>query len=181
MLIYQPAGTESAASLFVGGKDQPERPSGCDAGSRPGAYDAEHHGIEVLHVNRATTPDATVSQFAGERRYGPVSSIGRYHVEMSMDQQWRQRGVDTLGFPARHDRGTPRFRLHQVAGDANLVEQLGHAFGSLPLAWTLVGAKVGRVDPNQLLAELHNLGIRLVIRAHRFILSDASDLCRRPQ
>ena len=51
-----------AAGLLVGGEDQPDRPPRRHAGTGPSAYDAEHHRVEVLHVDCAAAPDAAVDR-----------------------------------------------------------------------------------------------------------------------
>jgi hypothetical protein len=76
----------------------------------------------------------------------------------------------------RHHGRTPRLGFDQLAFDADLVEQFGDAFRGIPLTRAGVETEVRCVDPDQLLAELHNLGFWLVVRAHRFIFADAPDL-----
>ena len=98
----------SAARLLVGGEHQPERPTRRGAGPGPGTDHAEQHGVEVLHVDRAATPDAPVDDLAGERRHRPVLGVRRYDVQVPVDQQRAQRPVDALRLPVRHQRGPAR-------------------------------------------------------------------------
>ena len=53
----------------------------------------------------------------------------------------------------------------------DLVEQLCDVLGGLSLPRACVRAEVGGVDPDQVLAQVDDLGFGQVIRAHRFIFA----------
>ena len=142
------------ARLLVGGEAEHHLAVRGRIGRRAGAHDAEQHRVEVLHVDRAAAPDLAVLDLAGERVDLPVRRLGGYDVEVAVEQQGRP-AVATA--PARHDVGPPRPALDDLGLDADLVEQRGDVLGRLALPRTVVGAVVGRVDPDEVLAQLDDL------------------------
>ena len=89
-----------------------------------------------------------------------------------MDQQ---RATATRSTPSGSQSATsdvrPGLGLEQLGGDADLVEQLGHALGRRPLPRAGVGAEVGGVDPDQVAAELDDLGLGAVVSGHGTIIA----------
>ena len=79
--------------------------------------------------------------------------------------------VHALGCPVRDQRRTPWLGLDQLALDAHLVEQLRHPFRRCPLTRTWLGPEVGGVDPDELPADFHDLGLGTVGSSHPAILT----------
>ena len=159
VLVDQDPGAVVAARLLVGGEAQHHLALRRRTGRGAGAYDAEQHRVEVLHVDRPAAPDLAVLDLPAERVDLPVRRLGRYDVEVAVEQQ---RGTPVAPAPARHDVGATGPALDDLALDADLVEQRGDVLGGLALPRAVVGAVVGGVDADQLLAQLHHLGRRVV-------------------
>jgi hypothetical protein len=167
VLLDEDPGAVVPARLLVGGEAQHQLATGCGLRCRAGAHDAQQHRVEVLHVDRAAPPDVTVLDLAAERVDLPVGRLGRYDVEVAVDQQ---RGATVAAAPARHHVGPARAALDDPALDPDLVEQRGDVLGGLALPRPVVRAVVGRVDGDQVLAELDDLTggvVRAVCRAVR--------------
>jgi hypothetical protein len=71
-------------------------------------------------------------------------------------------------------RRTTRFGFQEFTRDTDLIEEFGYAFGGNALTRTRIRTEVGGVDPDQLSAQLDNLSLRPVVRAHRFIFAYAA-------
>ena len=110
------------------------------------------------------------------------SAFGRYDIEVAVDQQRTQVGVDALRLPVRHQRGAAGLGLDQLGGDADLVEQRRDVLGGHPLPRARIGSVVGGVDPDQLAAEVDDLGVTQpgVGRRYRRGRLDSSSHHRRP-
>ena len=117
------------------GRRGPPRPA-------PGRGRRQHHRVEVLHVDCAAAPNATVDDLAGERWHRPVGRLGRHHIQVAVHQKWRQRCA-RLRVPSRATTDVRRGRAPQLASDTDLVEQLRDVLGSRARQVRLV-AKVRR-------------------------------------
>jgi hypothetical protein len=168
MMPSQVTGPLVAAGLLVGGEAQHQRARRHDAGPGTRPHAGEQHRVEVLHVDRAATPDHAVADLARERVHGPVLCRRRYDIEVTVQQD----RLSAAATPPRDDRRAAGFGLEQLGADADLVEQLGDVLGRLALAGTrLVAAVVGGVDRDQVAADLHDLGRSVVVgRGHGPIL-----------
>ena len=56
------------------------------ASASPVAQDREDHGVHVLHVDSATSPDEAVLDDAAQRRNRPFRGNGRHDVQMPVHQ-----------------------------------------------------------------------------------------------
>ena len=99
-VLHHPDRAFRATGLLVGGEDHPDRPTGGPPRAGTVPDDAQQHGVEVLHVDSAATPDAVVGDLGGERRHGPVGGVGRYHVEVAVDQQRAQARIGARRAPS---------------------------------------------------------------------------------
>ena len=86
-------------------------------------------------------------------------------------QQRADRAVHSLRLPVRHQRRATRFRLEELRGDADLVQQPRDVLGGHPFARSRIRAVVRGVDPDQVTAELDHLGVGLIGLGHGAILS----------
>jgi hypothetical protein len=63
-----------------------------------------------------------------------------------------------------------RFQHHRL--DPDLGQEPGDVFGGLPLAGTRMVPRVGRIDPDQVTADVHDLVLRgHLVRCHRTIVA----------
>ena len=175
MLLDEPARAQSAAGLLVRGEDQPDRAPRRRSGAGPSADDAEHHGVEVLHVHRAAAPDAAVDHLAGERGHRPVVGVWRARRRGGRGSAAAAASVSTpSGSQCATTDVRPRLGLEQLAGDAHLVEQLCDVLGGLALTRTFVPSP--KLEVSIRISSWHrldNLGFGQVIRAHRVIFAHA--------
>ena len=163
VLVGQRMRTLDAARLLVGREREGDRPLRQHTRTLPGPDDGQDRRVEVLHVDRTAAPDVAVLLLGRERVDLPVGLGGRYDVQVAVQEQ-PVGGVRIA--PVRHDRGPPLRRLEQLRADPDLVEQTGDVLGSRPLPRTRVVAVVRGVDPDQVAADLHDLGLGLVRLRH---------------
>ena len=169
VLLDEHLGASMAAGLLVCGEAEHDRPLGHVAGLLPCPHRREEHRVEVLHVDGATTPHVAVPHLAAERVDLPVRGRRGHDVEMPVQQQptpLTGRPV-AVAAPGRHDRRTTGLGLVEPRLDADVLEQPGDVLGRLALPRTLLVTVVGRVDPDQFTAELHDLRCRVVRRVAR--------------
>jgi hypothetical protein len=171
VLVDQPVRAVVPAGLLVRGEHQHDRPPRPCSGPLTGTDDRQHHRVEVLHVDRAAAPDAAVLDLAGERVDGPVRGLRGHDVEVAVDEQRLGGRVGAL--PAGGERRTAGRRLVQLRRDADVGQLRGDVLRRLPLARPGTVAVVGGVDPDQIAAQLHDLGLWPVLHplAHVAILS----------
>ena len=96
-------------------------------GLRPAAHHVAHrgerHGVHVLHVHRAATPQAAVLDLTRERVELPVGRVGRHDVEVTVHQQCGPARVGALD--AGDDARAARLRLEDRALETDLGQLLG--------------------------------------------------------
>ncbi len=113
--IRQPQRALLTAGLLVGGEHEPQRPARRLPGSSPRPDHAQHHGVEVLHVDGAPPPEAAVDDLPGERWLRPVVGVRRNHIEVPVDQQRAHRAVGALRLPVGHQRRPARVPARTTA------------------------------------------------------------------
>ncbi len=157
--LHQRSGALVPPGLLVGGEAEHQRPVGHDAGPGTGTHRGEQHRVEVLHVDGTATPELTLVDLPAERVQLPVGGVGGDDVEVAVHED----RVAPVPAPARQHVGAPRLGLPQLALDADLVEQRRHVLGGLALARARLVAEVGRVDADQVTADLRDLGCGVVV------------------
>ncbi len=150
----QPVRAPVPAVLLVGD----EREHQLTPRPHPAGEGGQHHRHEVLHVGRAAAPQVAVAHLAGERRHRPVRGVRRDDVQVPLHQQRRQRRVRARH--ARDDAGPPGRRLDDPRRDAQAVEERRHVLRGRALALGVVPAAVGRVEPDQVRAQLDDVSHR---------------------
>ena len=107
----------------------------------------------------------------------PVRRAGRHHVEVTVHEQGRP--VPVPAGDARDHAGALGVRLQDGRLEVDLRQESGDMFGGLALAGTGVISRVGRVDPDQVAADVHDLGLcGHLVRCHPSIV--APGRCVRP-
>ena len=163
VLLDQEPGAPVAARLLVGGEREHDVAGRLAPLAHPLPDDREDHRVHILHVDRAAPPHAPVGDLPGERVERPVAGVGRHHVQVPVDKQGRAAPVRALD--PGHQAGALGVRLKHRRLQADLAEQPRHVLRGPPLARPRVVARVGRVDPDQVPADVDNL-----------ILSQASEV-----
>lgn len=106
---------------------------------------------------------------------GPVDGVGRYDVQMAVDEQ---RGPGrVLALDPGHRGGAAGVRLVDLRLQPDLGELLGDPFGGLALAGAGVVAVVAGVEPDQLAAEVHDLVLAGDGPGRARLAHDASSRC----
>ncbi len=103
LLLDQVTGAPDAASLLVGEEREDDVARRLAPGAHPLADDGQHHRVHVLHVDGATSPDATLGHLGGERVVGPLLGLGGHDVEVAVHEQPGAAGVRPLD--PGHDAG----------------------------------------------------------------------------
>ena len=170
VLLDQDPGPVMPACLLVRGEAQHHLAVRRLLCGGPGTYDAEQHGVEVLHVHRTTSPDLTVADLAAEGIDLPVRGLRGHDIEVPVDQQ---RSSSVTSAPPRDHVRTTRSTLDDRAVDADLVEEGRDVLGRLPLPRSIIGSIVGGVEADQLLTQSHHLGSGVVRRVLRCLLHGA--------
>ena len=89
----------------------------------------------------------------------PVDRVGRHDVQVTVDEEG---GAAPVGaFDAGDQAGPLRVRLEHGGLDADLAEQARHVLGGPSLARAGVVPRVGRVDPDQVSADVDDLILTL--------------------
>lgn len=164
MVVCQEARAVDGARLLVRGVRDDDVPAGAHALPGPATDHREDHRVHVLHVDRATAPHDTVADLAGERVHGPVVGLGRYDVEMPVDQQRVGRRIGALD--PRHHIGPPGGTFQEGRLDTRVGQPLGDVLRGGPLP-AVPAAAVGGVDTDQLRGEAHHLVERHAVRGRR--------------
>src|SRR5206468_6473157 len=99
VVVDEPVGAVEAAGLLVGDEGEYDVTARLLALADPVGDDGQRHRVHVLHVDSAAAPEAVVADLTGERIHLPVRGVGRYDVQVPVDQQRRSGGVDAR--PAR--------------------------------------------------------------------------------
>src|SRR5690606_18539586 len=120
----------------------------------------EYRRVEVRHVDRAAAVQVPVDDLRGERVLAPVGGLRGYDVEVTVYEQ-RRLATGVVAPPGDQTRA-PRRGLVNHGLDPDLAEQLRDVLGRLPLPRARVVPVVGRVDPDQVTADLRDLGGRIV-------------------
>ena len=92
---------------------------------------------------------------AGERVVRPVTGLGGYDVEVAVDEQARPAGV--LALPPHDEAGPAVGRLEDLRLEPHLGEQPRNVLGRHSLPRPAAVAVVGRVDPDQVAADVDDL------------------------
>ena len=154
--LWPPASSSAVKHSTIGRSGG--RPARCRARTT-----RQQHRVEVLHVDRAAAPQVAVADLAGERVDLPVLRGRRYDVEVAVQQQPGRSPGRRRPSARPPTRGPARTR-RCVRLDPDLVEQPGDVLRRLPLPRSVVVAVVRGVDPDQVAADLHDLGRGVVRR-----------------
>jgi len=150
MLLDEPLEPEARPDLLVGCRDEDQvafrlEPVACKRGDRDRA-----RGHLPLHVERATTPDLTLTDLARPRVRLPFRRVRTHRVRMG--QKGQPRPVAGPRNPGDEVRAFRRFRI-ELTRDAVRLEVLAqHLCGP-----DLVAGRVDGVEPDQLLEEVGDL------------------------
>lgn len=139
----------------------------------------DDHGIHVLHVDGATTPEHAVLDDAAEGVDGPIGRICRDHVEVAVNDERRLLGVAPL-HPC-DDAGAPGVGVEELRLQAERAQVLCHVLGGLCLAVRPALAVVRGVEADEVTrndgsgVELRNIVCRRITGlGHGFTLPDRS-------
>ncbi len=146
---------EDSPSLLVGEEGEDDIAWGLGTAAGQVADVGQDHGVHVLHVHRASTPDAPVAQLGTERVDLPVGSIGGHDVEVAVDAQGRP--VAVLALDAHEDARAARVALHDRRLEADLAQLGDDVLRRLPLPRPAAVAVVGAVDPDEVATDAHHL------------------------
>jgi len=144
-----PLGTHDPRGLLIREEREQQRPPGHDPLPAVVADHREHHADHVLHVDGASSVEPAVADLTGERRDGPVLGDRGDDVDVSVHDQSARVRVGSLD-PGEQAPSSGN-RLHEFAGDADLVEVLGDpaAHPRLAVADRRGITGVGRVDGDE--------------------------------
>ncbi len=164
VVVHGPVRTELAAGLLVGQEREYDGPAREPSRAYPVADHRQDHRVHVLHIDRAPAPYTAIGDLAGERIMRPVGGVGRDHIQVSVDQQrvgpGRIRSVDPC-----HHRSPTGLGLEDRGVQPDLVQLLRHVFRGAPFARAATVAEVAGVDPDQVTAEIDDLGIGSSVRS----------------
>ena len=146
---------------------------GRHAGPGPGPDDAEHHGVEVLHVDRAPAPDAAVDDLAGERRHRPVVGVGRAPRRGGRGSAAAAASCRPRPAPSGRPAWSAAARTRRARCSIPTSSSSPATCSAAARSPARVGAVVGGVDPDQVAAEVDDLGVGGVVLGHRVILPSA--------
>ena len=180
MFLDQPGSAQSTTGLLVSGEDQPERPPRRGTSKRPGRTTLSTIATKSFISTRTATPDTAVDHLSGERRHRPIVGIGRHHVEVAVHQQ-RRYGRST---PSGAQCATTDVRPGSGSNSSLAISTSSSNSATRSAATRSPGPGSGpklevsiRIDS---LAQLDNLGLRPVVRAHWFIFAYACGRLPRP-
>ena len=159
MLLDEEFGTPVAARLLVGGEGEHDVAVRLAPLAHPLPDDREDHRVHVLHVDRAAPPHAAVGDLARERVTAPVERVGRHDVQVTVNEQCGAAPV--VPFHAGDEAGPLRVRLEDGGLQPDLAQQARHVLGGPPFARAGVVPRVGRVDPDQVSADVDDLILSL--------------------
>jgi len=162
MVLGDPVRTELAAGLLIGEEGQDDVAFGSPALVVPVAHHREHHRAHVLHVDRAAAPHVAVVHLSGQRVDLPVGGRGRHDVEVAVHQQGRPAGVGPGD--AAEQIGPARLGLDEAHLDTGRRQVLGDVLGRRPFVAALHTAEVVGVDPDQVTADRHDVGVRILLQ-----------------
>jgi hypothetical protein len=86
-VVDDPVGAEQATGFLVGGEHEGDRTVGNHAGPLTRPHDREQHGVEVLHVDGATSEQVAIHDLGRERVDLPVGGARRDNIEVAMDEE----------------------------------------------------------------------------------------------
>ena len=160
-VLHQPMRSQEAAGFLVGRERQGDRAIRDRSRALAGADHRQQDGVEVLHVDGAAAVQVAVDDLGGERVDSPLLGECRYDVEVPVQQQPRPAiRCAPRCTPLGDDARPARFGLDDQGLNTHL-GQLGRDVLSrrtLPRPGAI--AVVGRVDPNEITADLDDLGVR---------------------
>jgi hypothetical protein len=152
VVLHQVAGAVQAAGLLVGGEGEHDVARGSLAAGGHLLDDGQDHGVGALHVDRAPAPQVPVADLRGERVDRPVGADGGHDVEVPVQEQARTAGVGPG--PAGDDAGPPGPALGDRGVEPASREDRGHVLGGRPLPRSAAVPRVGRVEPQQVDAQV---------------------------
>jgi len=126
-----------------------------EAGSRQPGHRDHARGQLVLHVHGPAAVEVVAVDDGIERRVRPVARVGGHDVQVP-DQ--RQRRAAAGARDARDQVGPVRITGDQLAADPGCRQVVAQDHRRSRLA----AGRVGRVDPDQPLAQVQDLGARVV-------------------
>ena len=147
-----------AAGLLVGEEHDEQVPRRHLSGPGQVPDGREHHRDHVLHIDRASAPDAPVALGSRERVDLPVLTPSRHDVQVPVDTQ-----PGPLAIHPRdpHDHGAaPRVAVVDVRLQPHLAQQPHDVLGRRTFTRPGPVSVVARIDPDQVLADPDHLGLR---------------------
>jgi hypothetical protein len=93
---------------------------------------------------------------------GPISCVGRYDVEMPVQEHRRGRGI--FAVDSGKDAGTAWSTLDKLWLESNIVQQSGNVLSSIALLRARIIPVVAGVELDQPAADLDNLTSRIAER-----------------
>ncbi len=130
-LVDGVAGAVCAAGFLIGEEREDEVSLGFAARAGEVAQHGKNHGVHVLHVHGAASPDQAVLQFGAEGVHRPLVAEGRDHVQVAVDHQGAGGGV-LAGQPGHHA-GAAGGDSKISASQPDFSHEPGGVFGGRPL------------------------------------------------